>query len=82
MPDWIDYLGSWDAATSSAEIQQDYEEYRQRMEAERARQQQIYAEHQQMMIVEIKKIDAEIKKAEELAEDKIKYPLFFWKENI
>lgn len=60
--------GSWDTTS--------FFDYCNRItETQYAREQQMWAEHQELM----DKLD---RQAEEEAEDRRKYPLFFWKENI
>lgn len=76
MPDWTNYYFSYDTGTSfssqtAAQIQQEFEEY----QYQRVREQQMWAEHQELM----DKLD---RQAEEEAEDRQKYPLFFLKEGI
>lgn len=88
MPTWPNYYSSYDAGTSSTptfshltatQVQQEYAEYIKRRERKERTIQQLWEEHQQML--DKQKQQAE-RQAEELREDKRKYPLFFLKEGI
>ncbi len=68
-------LSGWVTFSTAAQVQQQYEEYRQEQERQQSLIQQFWDEHQQMC-------DEQARQAEELRKDKVKYPLFFLKEGI
>ena len=76
MPDWAYYTDTTPATTDyiwsfSGTAQQMYDEWKQECE----RQDQVYELQLQMQ-------RQQMEEERQLIEDKVRYPLFFWKENI
>jgi len=72
MPNWEGYYFNYDTGTS---IQQEYEEFVRDCERQDRRYEQMMREAEEQCY-------QEMKQAEELREDKRKYPLFFLKDGI
>lgn len=81
MPDWANYYRGYTTIPTVTQLQQEYEEYRQRVELEEP-QYQLTSDFVRQFEEEMRRMEESIQRVKELEEDKRKYPLFFLKEGI